>query len=498
MSGLHRTSDTLEARVLQLSGCSKLCVALAAFGLVVSSAAALFTYRILHEPLESVGAAVVSHLASSKCTAIARTLAGLSVARSDALNGEPGGERTQPDEHTVLGVVTPASWTLEDFHSSAISEATALKILRSLPLQSAAEGTSGTTMATTLRRAGADVLQELEEHRCTQLGYGLSPTAVRVYAIDAPAGAHRHGGETESSWLVFLYGPWQAGSERKTAFALVDLHGSTMEISGHDPNLREFFPAGGGKLRMDIGVSPPSVLRNQLSLHRSMPGLDTEDQKLLGLRIVPFANQVVTTQIGIDHDLLDRLSRRSSAFVFLMGLLATAAVVLVSRSAEVTQRRLNQALLEESRTDGLTRVANRRAWDEVLSMEEGRRQRYGHSYGLVVVDLDGFKQINDQQGHQVGDQVLQTAAAQLADQLRSTDLLARVGGDEFALLIFNPSAAGLDELRERLSEALLKSGIQASIGSALSEPQATLEQTWAKADASMYAVKTAAPTPTAS
>jgi len=88
--------------------------------------------------------------------------------------------------------------------------------------------------------------------------------------------------------------------------------------------------------------------------------------------------------------------------------------------------------------------------------------------------------------------------AQLANQQRSTDMLARVGGDEFALLIFNPSAAGLDELRERLSEALLKSGIQASIGSALSEPQATLEQTWAKADASMYAVKTGAPTPTAS
>ena len=495
MTGLQQTTETLEGRVLQVSGYSRHCLALAAFGLVVSSAAALFTYRILHEPLESVGASVVSHLASSKCTAITRTLAGLSVARSDALNGEPEGERTQPDPHTVIGVVTPASWTMEDFHASTVSEAQALKILRSLPMQPLA---AGDAMVTALQRASGELRQDVQAHRCTQLGYGLRPEAVRVYSIPSPVGAHQHEGGTGSRWLAFLYGPWQAGSERKTAFTLVDLHATTLEISGQDHNLRDVFPGGGGRLQMDLRVSPPSVLSDQLSLHRTMPGLDAEDQKLLGLKIVPFANQVVSTEISIDHNLLDRLSRRSSALVFLMGLLATAAVVLVSRSSEVTQRRLNQALLQESRTDGLTRVANRRAWDEALSMEEGRRQRYGHSYGLVVVDLDGFKLVNDQQGHQAGDQVLQTAAAQLAAQLRSTDLLARVGGDEFALLIFNPTGEGLNELRQRLSEALMRAGIQASIGAALSEPQTTLDQTWAKADAAMYTVKTAAPTPTVS
>ena len=95
----------------------------------------------------------------------------------------------------------------------------------------------------------------------------------------------------------------------------------------------------------------------------------------------------------------------------------------------------------------------------------------------MVVDLDGFKQINDEQGHQMGDQVLQIAASQLSDQMRSTDLLARVGGDEFALMVFNPSASGLDELIDRLRDALQACGVQASIGAAMSEPRITLEQT---------------------
>jgi len=149
-------------------------------------------------------------------------------------------------------------------------------------------------------------------------------------------------------------------------------------------------------------------------------------------------------------------------------------------------------------TDDLTQLYNARFLHDALRKEAKRSVRSHLPLSLLFVDLDGFKRINDAHGHLLGSRALVEAAAVIRGSARETDIVARYGGDEFALLIFNPSAAGLDELRERLSEALLKSGIQASIGSALSEPQATLEQTWAKADASMYAVKTAAPTPTAS
>jgi len=113
------------------------------------------------------------------------------------------------------------------------------------------------------------------------------------------------------------------------------------------------------------------------------------------------------------------------------------------------------------------------------------------------VDLDGFKRVNDQQGHQQGDQVLKAAAAQLAAQLRSADLLARVGGDEFALLLYNPDQAGLVELVNRLRQSLQAVGIEASIGAALSEERTTLDQTWAKADAAMYQDKSPTPSPPA-
>jgi len=488
------------------TGCSRLCFLLGGLGLGLTTAATLFTYRVLHEQMESLGASVVNHLASSKCTAISRTLAALSVARSDVLNGEPENERSNPAAPTVLGVVTPKDWSLEEFHADGISRAQALAVLQQLPSR-AMTGATPSTLTTALEQAPLPLQSELDDHSCN-LGYGLNPTAVKAYAIPSlaePPGQHdqsddRHlnGRPAGSStpWVAFLYGPWAAKGEQKVAFALVNLNAATIHASGHDHSLKDLFPGGEDQLRMTVRVSPPSVLKTLPSLHPAMPLLDEGDHKLLGLKVVPFANAVVSTDISIDHSRLDRVPRQTAAFVCLMGLLATSAVVLVSRFSEVKQRKLNQALLEESRTDGLTRVANRRAWDEALTMEEGRRQRYGHCYGLVVVDLDGFKQINDQQGHQAGDQVLQMAAAQLSQQLRGTDLLARVGGDEFALLIFNPTPEGLNDLTERLRTVLHNAGIQASVGAALSEAQATLDQTWAKADEAMYRVKSPSPLPT--
>jgi diguanylate cyclase (GGDEF)-like protein len=463
---------------------------LAGLGLTLSTAASLFSYRALHEPLEAVGASVVSHLASSKCTAIALTLAGLSVARSDVISGETEDERTATDASTVLGVVTPGSWQLEDYHASATSEAATRRTLQQLPAD------AFTALAQARTQPKADLQGLLNTHACKPLGYGLNPEAVRVFRISDPnAGQghqHHQHGEAQGDWLAFLHGPFRSDGEQKTAFALVNLRAATMEISGHQHDISHFFPSGDGRLQLSVHVTPASALTNRKRKLQTLPSLSAEDAKLMALRVVPFANQVVSTEFGIDHHELDRVSRRMAAFILLIGLLATSAVVLISRRSEVKLRNLNRSLLQESRTDGLTRVANRRAWDEALTMEEGRRQRYGHRYGLVVVDLDGFKQINDRQGHPQGDAVLQQTAQLLQEQLRSTDLVARVGGDEFVALVFNPDASGLEELVQRVLQSLRGAGINASIGSALSEERTTLDQTWAKADAAMYAVKATA------
>ena len=456
---------------------------LSGIGLGMTVVSSLFTYRLMHEPLEAVGASVIDHMGSSTCAAIARTLSALSLASRDAERGESPGERTPPDPNATVGVVTTGSWELKDFHPGNLTRMQSLAILQRLPL-APQQDPQAEAVRQALQNGASATAADLRDHRCEELGYGLNPLAVRVYTIP---------GRPEG-WLAFLYGPLSNNGQTTVAFALVDLTASTVAFRGHDDEgtMQELFPGDNGQAGIGVQLHAADVLSDPDRLHQVIPKLDLvqEDQHLMGLKIVPFANRLVSSQLSIDHPRLDQIARRAAGLVFLIGLLASGAVVIVSRRSELQLRQLNEALLRESRTDGLTRIANRRAWDEALSQEESRRQRHGHHYGLVVIDLDGFKQINDQQGHQMGDQVLQIAARKLAEELRSTDLLARVGGDEFAVLLFNPTAAGLEELLDRLKTSLETSGIEASIGAALSEERTTLEQTWAKADDAMYAVKT--------
>jgi diguanylate cyclase (GGDEF)-like protein len=88
-----------------------------------------------------------------------------------------------------------------------------------------------------------------------------------------------------------------------------------------------------------------------------------------------------------------------------------------------------------ARTDFLTGAVNARFFHELLQMEVQRIRRYPHPFTLVYFDIDNFKLVNDQLGHQAGDELLRFIAHQLKCQLRNTDIVARVGGDEFALLL---------------------------------------------------------------
>ena len=104
---------------------------------------------------------------------------------------------------------------------------------------------------------------------------------------------------------------------------------------------------------------------------------------------------------------------------------------------EEHKRRLALALASEkslARSDHLTGLANRRAFEELLEMECKRSRRYKRPITLVYMDLDNFKRVNDRQGHHTGDEVLVAVAATLRSNLRATDCVARIGGDEFAIL----------------------------------------------------------------
>ncbi|MEL6266148.1 MAG: GGDEF domain-containing protein [Pseudomonadota bacterium] len=152
--------------------------------------------------------------------------------------------------------------------------------------------------------------------------------------------------------------------------------------------------------------------------------------------------------------------------------------------------------------DALTGLPNRRYLAEHLSSTLARARRNGDVVGLLHLDLDRFKQVNDTLGHGAGDAVLVEATRRMAKTLRKSDFLARVGGDEFLIVAPNvPSIEGLAILSERMitviSEPIEYEGtaclIGTSIGIALAPPQADLapERLVMNADAALYAAKEA-------
>ena len=100
---------------------------------------------------------------------------------------------------------------------------------------------------------------------------------------------------------------------------------------------------------------------------------------------------------------------------------------------------------ERAMTDLLTQLPNREAWQERLSFEYNRWQRYRHPLSVSVIDIDLFKKINDSFGHKAGDRVLQLVAREMKSRLRSTDFIARFGGEEFVLLL---PETGLEAARD--------------------------------------------------
>lgn len=157
----------------------------------------------------------------------------------------------------------------------------------------------------------------------------------------------------------------------------------------------------------------------------------------------------------------------------------------------------NRAALEQlALCDSLTGLLNRRAFDQILRREMERARLSGPPLGLILIDLDRFKQINDTLGHSAGDEVLRQVSAVLRQAVRPSDTLARYGGEEFVLLV---RSAQLDELHiiaERLRQAIqqcaaLPAGVwlSASIGVAISEPGQAAAELLDGCDTALYASK---------
>jgi diguanylate cyclase (GGDEF)-like protein len=151
-------------------------------------------------------------------------------------------------------------------------------------------------------------------------------------------------------------------------------------------------------------------------------------------------------------------------------------------------------------TDALTGVFNRRGFDRELKRSLAYVKRYWTRAALMVVDLDGFKPVNDRHGHAAGDVILKAVAARLSASVRASDTVARLGGDEFGLILWNLSEADAASkawaLEAAVAETVLewegaRVSVGASIGFAMLGPSDELADILAKADHAMYARKSA-------
>ena len=125
-------------------------------------------------------------------------------------------------------------------------------------------------------------------------------------------------------------------------------------------------------------------------------------------------------------------------------------LVLQFNYLDDTEEALNKQLYEAATRTPLTQVLNRRAFDERLAAECSHARRHRTALALILRDIDHFKKVNDQHGHPTGDRVLQEVAGNVLHSIRTEDVFARSGGEEFILLVRGDTREGTKKIAERL------------------------------------------------
>ncbi|MFD0986957.1 sensor domain-containing diguanylate cyclase [Methyloligella solikamskensis] len=246
-------------------------------------------------------------------------------------------------------------------------------------------------------------------------------------------------------------------------------------------------------------LSLPPILKTEIT--------DDRWQDLLGARtfvqIEPAGHSgwsivTLTTARGI-------FASRVLGIVITLMTTATALVYLAGRERRIHDRlqmdrqmeleALAKDLSQQASTDALTGLSNRLSFDRRLLLEIARADRYDTPLSLILFDIDRFKRVNDQYGHQVGDEVLIELAEVISDRLRKTDFLARWGGEEFAVIVPHGETTSAANLAETLRQAVKSQPfstvdeVTCSFGIAELEMGDKPADLLARADAALYEAK---------
>ena len=187
-----------------------------------------------------------------------------------------------------------------------------------------------------------------------------------------------------------------------------------------------------------------------------------------------------------------------SRWLYSLAVMAVLATFMVMCDLWFLVTELERELVEQARTDPLTGAMNRRAMEEVALREVSRSVRHGSPLSAIMIDIDHFKRLNDARGHAAGDRALRELVRLVNTELRSPDLFARVGGEEFTILLPDtPLSAGiLTAERVRLAIEALETSFETgsikftvSVGVAQLDPARGWEEMIKRADAAMYEAK---------
>ncbi len=170
-------------------------------------------------------------------------------------------------------------------------------------------------------------------------------------------------------------------------------------------------------------------------------------------------------------------------------LLIGFSVAFSLRAVTRETQTLNSRLLKEATVDDLTGLLNRRGWRTAAEREMSRAAREGTSVGLLLLDLDSLKEINDTRGHDEGDRVLVETADRMRTELRAGDILARLGGDEFGALLMDTEDGQAMAAVARLNEVTPELG-SFSAGVAAWDGEEPLDELLRRADVALYTAKT--------
>jgi diguanylate cyclase (GGDEF)-like protein len=166
--------------------------------------------------------------------------------------------------------------------------------------------------------------------------------------------------------------------------------------------------------------------------------------------IIGIPLKVGNTVVGVMNLSRSTIGGFSASELRLLSLLSDQAAVAISNAS------LHQMISRQAYSDTLTGLPNRRALDERLEEEVSSARRNNYSFAVIMMDLDGFKLVNDTYGHSVGDDVLRLVFNQMARGVRTTDFLARYGGDELTLILSQTEMSSTLIVSEKITEGMKK------------------------------------------